>query len=365
MSFTYNDEGIRTSKTVNGVTHTYILNGCQILAEEWEDKLLVYLYDASGSPIGMMYRNTSYAPDQWNAFYFEKNLQGDIVAVYNRMGLELVTYSYDAWGNQAVKYWNGGGSTAAQYNPFRYRGYYYDTDLRMYYLQSRYYDSKICRFISPDTTSVLTATPGEITDKNLFAYCDNNPVMRVDESGEFWSILIGAGVGLVVQYISDILNNIQSGETGKDIFKPTSSGTDYLASIIGGAVAAIPIPGVFGAIATGFVANICSDTIRGKINSAEDFLMSGVKGAGANLIGYGVGHAFAAIKVDAINAMPRSLRKSYLTDVVFGNSHDYVNANLNTFRDNPWGIVNSSFNVFRYGVYSTISSTIFGAVFYK
>ena len=59
--------------------------------------------------------------------------------------------------------------------------------------------------------------------------------------------------------------------------------------------------------------------------------------------------------------MPRSLRKSYLTDVVFGNSHDYVNANLNTFMDNPWGIVNSSFNVFRYGFYSTLSSTIIGS----
>ena len=241
-----------------------------------------------------------------------------------------------------------------------------------YRLQSRYYDAKICRFISPDTTAVLTATPGALTDKNLYAYCDNNPVMRVDYTGEFWSILIGAGVGLAVQYIGDVIKNIQSGATGEDIFRPTSSGTDYLAAAVGGAIAAIPIPGLgspllecVGAIATGFVANVVSDTIKGKINNTEDLLISGGKGAFANFVGYGVGHAFAAIKVASIDAMPRSLRKSYLTDVVFGNSHDYVNANLNTFKSNKFGIVNSSFNVFRYGVYSTISSTSLGAVLYK
>ena len=152
------------------------------MAEQWEDKLLVYLYDASGSPIGMMYRTTSYELDEWDTFFFEKNLQGDIVAVYSSSGLKLVTYTYDAWGNQTVKYWNGGGSTAAQYNPFRYRGYYYDTDLRMYYLQSRYYDAKICRFISPDSVSYLGAN-GDLTSYNLYSYCSNNPVNFVDPSG--------------------------------------------------------------------------------------------------------------------------------------------------------------------------------------
>ena len=71
MSFTYNDEGIRTSKTIDGVKHTYHLNGSQIVAEEWEDKLLVYLYDAAGSPIGMMYRTASYAEGTWDTFLFD------------------------------------------------------------------------------------------------------------------------------------------------------------------------------------------------------------------------------------------------------------------------------------------------------
>ena len=183
MSFTYNDDGIRTSKTVNGVKHTYQLNGSQIVSEQWGDKFVVYLYDSAGMPIGMMYRTTSYAEDQWDVFWYEKNLQGDIVAIYNESGTEVVTYTYiDAWGNHTVSYFNNGASTGAIYNPFRYRGYYYDTDLEMYYLQSRYYDAKICRFINADG---YVSTGQGLTGNNMFAYCGNNPVNYVDYSGEF------------------------------------------------------------------------------------------------------------------------------------------------------------------------------------
>ena len=197
MSFEYNDEGIRTSKTVNGVTTTYYLNGSQIIGEETNGAITLYIYDEAGSPQGMQYKASASA--DWEIFWFEKNLQGDIVTVYNSAGTKVATYTYsDAWGNHTVSYSNDGGSTAVVNNPFRYRGYYYDSDLGMYYLQSRYYDAKICRFISPDHVSIITATPTALTDKNLFAYCDNNPVMRIDETGEFWNILIGAGVGAVV-----------------------------------------------------------------------------------------------------------------------------------------------------------------------
>lgn len=225
MSFTYNDEGIRTSKTVNGVKHTYYLNGSLIMAEQWEDKLLVYLYDVSGSPIGMMYRTESYASDAWDTFWYEKNLFGDIVAIYNESGTKVATYTYsNAWGNHSVSYSNGGGSTGAQYNPFRYRGYYYDTDLGMYYLQSRYYDSSICRFINADG---YVSTGQGIIGNNMFAYCGNNPVNRVDPTGDLWfaiaivavmasTVLIGhvvAGVNIIVaDNIVDSLekNNSQS-----------------------------------------------------------------------------------------------------------------------------------------------------------
>ena len=185
MSFTYDDNGIRTSKTVNGVKHTYHLNGSQIIAEEWNGALIIYLYDTAGSPIGMMYRTASYNVNVFDVFYFEKNLQGDIVAVYDETGTKVATYNYtDAWGNHTASYTNGGASTGAAYNPFRYRGYYYDTDLGMYYLQSRYYDAKICRFINADG---YVFTGQGLTGYNMFAYCGNNPVMYTDAFGNFRS----------------------------------------------------------------------------------------------------------------------------------------------------------------------------------
>ncbi len=80
------------------------------------------MYDAEGTPIGMQYRNSSYASGAFDTFWFEKNLQGDIIAVYNENGTKLVSYTYDAWGNVTTTYHNSGASTAVQYNPFRYIG---------------------------------------------------------------------------------------------------------------------------------------------------------------------------------------------------------------------------------------------------
>ena len=80
----------------------------------------------------------------------------------------------------------GGADKAVTKNPFMFRGYYYDSDLQLYYLNSRYYDANTGRFISPDRIDTICATPGALTDKNLYAYCDNNPVMRRDDGGQFW-----------------------------------------------------------------------------------------------------------------------------------------------------------------------------------
>ena len=245
MSFTYNDEGIRTSKTVNNVTHTYYLNGNLIVAEQWGNKLIVYLYDSTGMPIGMMYRTTSYAVDQWDVFWFEKNLQGDIVAVYNSTGTKVASYNYiDAWGNHSVSYTNGGGSTGAQYNPFRYRGYYYDTDLGMYYLQSRYYDPNTCRFINAD--SVMANVGGNVLSNNLYAYCFNNPVNLTDSSGN-WPQWITDAIGWIgdniVTPVKDCIEEVEASKTSTDNPADVLS-ADFVANYKGRLV--IRVPGDFG-----------------------------------------------------------------------------------------------------------------------
>lgn len=102
----------------------------------------------------MQYRTTSYAAHVFDTFYFEKNLQGDIIAVYNSNGEKIGSYTYDAWGNCTVSVVSGNttleNNIVRTYNPFRYRGYYYDTETGLYYLQSRYYNPEWGRFLNSE-----------------------------------------------------------------------------------------------------------------------------------------------------------------------------------------------------------------------
>ena len=124
-------------------------------------------------------------------------------------------YSYDAYGVESTLYYNGGSNTRAFYNPFRYRGYYYDRDLSLYYLSTRYYDCRTGRFVSPDNMGYLGAN-GDLSSYNLYAYCSNNPIMFTDPSGHMpqWlktvidiglyvvSAGISAPVGVVVSKVA-------------------------------------------------------------------------------------------------------------------------------------------------------------------
>ena len=99
ISYTYGESGLRISKTVNGVVHEYIYDGDLLISEQFGDTLLIYVYDEAGSPIGFKYCTTGYAIGAFDSYVFGKNLQGDIVAIYNTSGTSVATYKYDAWGN--------------------------------------------------------------------------------------------------------------------------------------------------------------------------------------------------------------------------------------------------------------------------
>ena len=178
-------------------------------------------------PIGMHYRTSSYSSGKWDVYWFERNLHGDVVAIYNNSNTKLASYLYDAWGNHTVTYHNGGGSlTAIVNNPIRYRGYYYDIDLGLYYLQTRYYDSNIGRFINAD--GVISGANGSLHGFNLYAYCFNNPVLLTDSSGGWPQWLLNAGafisnnitapsvafVGSVERVVKNIIEDINNYDTG-------------------------------------------------------------------------------------------------------------------------------------------------------
>ncbi len=125
-----------------------------------------------------------YAEGVFDTYYFEKNLQGDVVAVYDSTGKKVGGYTYDAWGNCTVTYASGATTmekrVVRNFNPFRYRGYYYDIETGLYYLQSRYYDPAMGRFINADG---YVSTGTGLLGLNMYTYCINNPVNMMDSAG--------------------------------------------------------------------------------------------------------------------------------------------------------------------------------------
>ena len=115
----------------------------------------------------------------------------------------------------------------------------------MYYLNSRYYDPEVGRFISPDTTDILEVQD-DLYDKNLYAYCDNNPVMRIDSSGAVWHLAVGAVVGVATQFVADVGIGLATGSSFGEVISSLSL-VDYAAAAIGGAIAASGI-GFAGAV---------------------------------------------------------------------------------------------------------------------
>ena len=123
-------------------------------------------------------------------------------------GNRVVEYTYDAWG-KLISITGTLATSLGADNPFRYRGYYYDTETGLYYLMTRYYDPEVCRFISAD---VYMTTGQGVLGGNMWAYCGNNPVVRYEVQGEFWNIIIGAAAGAIISgAVSAISQGIENG----------------------------------------------------------------------------------------------------------------------------------------------------------
>lgn len=173
ISFKYDENGIRTQKTVNGVSTDFITSGIRVLAQKTGDNLIIWQTDSCGNTIGFTYNNVQYL--------YLKNSQGDIIGITDASGNIIAKYTYDSWGKLiSITDETGADKTSdtefiGYINPLRYREYYYDNETGLYYLNARYYDPEVCRFLNADENLDNEA--------NAFIYCENNPILFADSNG--------------------------------------------------------------------------------------------------------------------------------------------------------------------------------------
>lgn len=188
IAYTYNSDGLRTYQAVteDGISTTtqYIWGNNGLAAVIYEDKKVIPLYDDAGDAIGFAVvtenADPQLAPTE-EIYTYVKNLQGDVIRILDKNGTDVVSYTYDPWGVPEVY----GDSDLAAINPCSYRGYYYDEETGYYYLQSRYYDPEIGRFLNIDNVEYLGANDS-LQSYNLYCYCGNNAPNCIDRLGTSW-----------------------------------------------------------------------------------------------------------------------------------------------------------------------------------
>ena len=191
IGFSYDKDGLRLGKSVGSTGYAYLWAGGRLAEQKWGDNRIIFSYDESGAPQSFYYRNASNSGENYGwgtKYYYVLNAQGDVVQLRDQNNAVVANYQYDAWGKLLYVYDNAGTEITdadhiALINPLRYRGYYYDSETGFYYIQSRYYDPVIRRFINADG---YVSTGQGVLGNNMFAYCGNNPVNRADPTGMFW-----------------------------------------------------------------------------------------------------------------------------------------------------------------------------------
>lgn len=183
-TYEYNSDGLRTKKTVGNSVTEYTWDNGRLIREVNSDRTISFIY-VGNEMIGFATEGSNY--------YYARDSFGTIKYVYNEDGTIYSEYKYDSWGNLTD---DSVLPIGGDINPIRYKGYYYDTDSGFYYLQSRYYDPIIGRFINSDVIDCLD-NDTSVNSFNLYVYCENNPVIFSDPTGEAkWNIV---AVGIQIE----------------------------------------------------------------------------------------------------------------------------------------------------------------------
>ena len=208
VTFSYDSDGKRVKKTGGGIETKYYYNGNTLSGlvrkaannTEAAKTTVQFVYDAEGKPFLLRLNGKT------DYFYLYNGL-GDVVGLIDSSNKVVVRYQYNSWG-KVTSSEDTSGVSLATLNPFCYRKYVYDSETGLYCLGSRYYDPEVGRFVNADDPGTIFAKPQELYNKNLYAYCDNNPVIREDIQGYFpIPCIVGAVVGAVVSGFSYVLSS--------------------------------------------------------------------------------------------------------------------------------------------------------------
>ncbi len=327
-TYKYNANGIRIQKD----NIKFFLNGNKIISQTDGTDTLFFYYGTDGIT-GFNHNGTDY--------FYKKNIQGDIIGIYDNTNILICKYIYDAWGNHVCRILSNNGeyidnsdnetyNYICNINPFRYRGYYYDTETGLYYLNSRYYDSELGRFINAD--SINNMNINSLNGINLYIYCSNNPIKFTDTEGSnwftdlwnktksffkrSWDIILGSilSIGLVVGgialtiFTAGSFANIGSLMIGAGLggfiggLQSKLDGYSYWGGYVGGFVSGGfaagfgaflgPIGAFVGGALGNFTGNIITDSINGKVIDSDywlkifaDSLISGLISMGGYYFG--------------------------------------------------------------------------------
>ena len=232
LSYSYNADGQRTSKSRSAYyTDEYVYYGTQLSTlirnGVGYKHSLTFIYDDNGQALGFYYDTNLNDSNPGTKYYYVCNAQGDVLQLRDHTNAPVANYYYDAWGKLlGITDANGNAITASNHvavlNPIRYRGYFYDTETGFYYLNSRYYDPEIGRFINADG---YVSTGQGFLGFNMFAYCNNNPVNYSDDNGNaplkvarflFTYFIFGGGKNLILNNFSFVSRALKRSKTMKN-----------------------------------------------------------------------------------------------------------------------------------------------------
>ncbi len=384
FEYRYDSNGVRNKKIINGKETIYITNGTQIMQMKNDNGKFIFHYILN-KLVGFEYTSNSGTRE----YLYIRNIQGDITSIIDTEGNIICTYTYDGYGNHIVLDENGKEDTSltsiGHLNPFRYRGYYFDEESGLYYLNSRYYDPETGRFISPDVLSILDETKGQINGLNLYMYCNDNPIMFYDPNGNaFLSIVFGMAIGFAIGGVFEIGKQIYENGWNPSDWDWKQIGLSALGGGAAGAISSIPINnvkflGYFLSFLTGGTASVIGGLISGSVNSIQTGIIAFTIGGLANVLAKGVTEIAKNIKInkqviskvrsDANKISNMSLKKKSLKiwdligmDNYSRNSFKTWNANdifnLLVTEASVQTKINAIRNLMRYSVYSSIISSL-------